>query len=76
MNLITKRFIFLSVLALSLSLSCQEMEKEKVAAQPNFLWLSVEDLSPRLGCYGDQIARGRSGAGRSGERGFAYSNFG
>ena len=57
MNLTTKRFFFLSILALSLSLSCQEIEKEEVAAQPNFLWLSVEDLSPRLGCYGDQIAR-------------------
>jgi len=55
MKLKIQCFVFLSSLALSLS--CQEVEKEKVTAQPNILWLSVEDLSPRLGCYGDQIAR-------------------
>ena len=25
--------------------------------QPNILWISLEDTSPRFGCYGDQIAR-------------------
>jgi len=25
--------------------------------RPNFLWISLEDTSPRFGCYGDQIAR-------------------
>lgn len=25
--------------------------------QPNILWLSCEDLSPRLGCYGDKVAQ-------------------
>src|SRR5690606_21436091 len=27
------------------------------APRPNILWLSVEDLSPRIGAYGDPIAR-------------------
>lgn len=27
------------------------------AERPNILWLSVEDMSPHLGCYGDQHAR-------------------
>jgi N-sulfoglucosamine sulfohydrolase len=26
-------------------------------ARPNILWLSLEDCSPRLGCYGDPVAR-------------------
>lgn len=25
--------------------------------QPNILWISCEDISPRLGCYGDQVAQ-------------------
>jgi N-sulfoglucosamine sulfohydrolase len=25
--------------------------------QPNFLWISLEDTSPRFGCYGDTVAR-------------------
>ena len=25
-------------------------------AQPNILWISCEDISPRLGCYGDDVA--------------------
>jgi N-sulfoglucosamine sulfohydrolase len=25
--------------------------------QPNILWISLEDTSPRFGCYGDQVAR-------------------
>lgn len=27
------------------------------AAPPNILWLTIEDLSPRLGCYGDTVAQ-------------------
>ena len=27
------------------------------ADHPNILWLSTEDMSPNLGCYGDQQAR-------------------
>lgn len=27
------------------------------AKQPNILWISCEDISPRLGCYGDPVAR-------------------
>ena len=26
------------------------------APRPNFLWISIEDTSPKLGCYGDQYA--------------------
>jgi uncharacterized sulfatase len=27
------------------------------ASRPNVLWLSTEDISPHLGCYGDKLAR-------------------
>ena len=27
------------------------------AGRPNVLWITCEDLSPRLGCYGDDLAR-------------------
>ncbi|HLP71582.1 MAG TPA: sulfatase [Bacteroidales bacterium] len=29
---------------------------QKDVKRPNILWISTEDLSPRLGCYGDNIA--------------------
>ena len=27
--------------------------------RPNILWLSLEDTSPRFGCYGDDVAHAR-----------------
>ncbi len=30
---------------------------ESFPAQPNILWISCEDISPRLGCYGDHVAQ-------------------
>ncbi len=30
--------------------------KQAAAAQPNILWISCEDISPNLGCYGDSYA--------------------
>ena len=27
------------------------------AHQPNILWISLEDTSPRFGCYGDDVAQ-------------------
>ena len=29
------------------------IKKTETVKQPNIIWLSVEDMSPRLGCYGD-----------------------
>jgi hypothetical protein len=26
-------------------------------SQPNILWISTEDMSPHLGCYGDAVAK-------------------
>ncbi len=27
------------------------------AAKPNILWISLEDITPMMGCYGDEYAR-------------------
>lgn len=34
------------------SLAAQQPQK-----RPNILWISTEDMSPHLGCYGDKVAR-------------------
>ncbi len=31
-------------------------EQKEQKARPNFLWISTEDISPDLGCYGDKYA--------------------
>lgn len=33
------------------------LAQERIPAPPNILWISVEDLSPRLGAYGDDLGR-------------------
>ncbi len=32
-------------------------EKDASAQRPNILWISIEDIGPMLGCYGDAYAR-------------------
>ncbi|MEM1137484.1 MAG: sulfatase [Bacteroidota bacterium] len=47
-------------LLLCLILSCQKEHKQQVEKQKpplNILWITNEDMSPHLGCYGDTIAR-------------------
>ena len=33
------------------------MNKTTAENVPNILWLSIEDTTPRFGCYGDPVAR-------------------
>lgn len=33
------------------------MSTSKTKTRPNILWISLEDTTPRFGCYGDSIAR-------------------
>tara|TARA_R110002049_G_scaffold4383_8_gene30643 strand:- start:797 stop:2683 length:1887 start_codon:yes stop_codon:yes gene_type:complete len=40
---------------LSLVLPCKGQSPKKL--QPNILWITTEDISPNLGCYGDEFAR-------------------
>ncbi len=42
-------------------------------AQPNFLWISTEDISPDLGCYGDAYAV-TPNLDRLAEQGVRYNN--
>ena len=44
-------WVALSVVGLLIN-SCQETNE--LAKRPNILWLYVEDISPNLGCYGDE----------------------
>jgi len=50
-----------NILGISLlTLAFQPMsgaETVKPARRPNILWISTEDFSPHLGCYGDQVAK-------------------
>jgi len=39
---------------ISFFLSCKEPRSRP--AQPNILWITTEDISPNLGCYGDEFA--------------------
>jgi len=55
MKLTIHQLIIVPVVALSLGFL--ETGTGKTNAHPNIVWISVEDLSPRLGCYGDPLAR-------------------
>lgn len=44
------RFLFPALAALALSTGT------RAAENPNILWISIEDTSPKLGCYGDKYA--------------------
>ena len=33
------------------------MSESRTAGRPNILWISVEDINPLLGCYGDRYAK-------------------
>ncbi len=55
------RSIFPAIFLIALLASCnQEIEQAEWPSfdfQPNILWITCEDMSPRLGCYDDPIAR-------------------
>ena len=58
-------YIFL----ISASLSGQTDNKK----QPNILWISIEDISPDLGCYGDKLAK-TPVLDELAKKGFRYTN--
>lgn len=52
------RFTLLTVIALLVLLPANAPKgKSAAASRPNILWISAEDISPDLGCYGDDYAR-------------------
>lgn len=58
-----KTLQILSLFSIFSLLSCSERSSEwrvlhaPFPESPNILWISCEDMSPRLGCYGDSVAR-------------------
>ena len=58
-------YIFL----ISVSLSGQTVNKQ----QPNILWISTEDISPDLGCYGNKLAK-TPVLDELAKKGFKYTN--
>ena len=46
---------FLGIGAASLLVSNSSAQEQ--VKRPNIIWISTEDLSPHMGCYGDQVAK-------------------
>jgi len=55
------------------SLLAANVAGQQVQKQPNILWISTEDLSPHLGCYGDKVAR-TPNIDRLASQGIRYTN--
>ena len=65
-------FSLLFLLQSSLFLGCSNTsEREK--KPPNILWITVEDISPNLGCYGDTLAH-TPNLDALASKGFRYNN--
>ena len=47
----------LLVILFLFSFAVTTIEKPQAQSRPNILWISAEDLSPDLGCYGDSYSR-------------------
>lgn len=39
------------------SMLCMNAASQQPPRRPNILWISTEDMSPHLGCYGDKVAK-------------------
>ncbi|WP_319592442.1 sulfatase [uncultured Draconibacterium sp.] len=61
------KYLIVFLIVLSFGVSAQENK------QPNILWISCEDISPRLGCYGDPVAQ-TPNIDRLAEQGMRYTN--
>jgi N-sulfoglucosamine sulfohydrolase len=47
----------LKLFGLCASLLAMQANAQQPQKRPNILWISTEDMSPHLGCYGDKVAR-------------------
>ena len=72
MNILGKLFyVYLFLLKFLFLVGCNTQEEEK--KRPNILWITVEDISPNLGCYGDRLAR-TPNLDALASKGFKYTN--
>lgn len=60
------------------NLGCKQVDEPEITGkpfpvQPNILWISCEDISPRLGCYGDNVAQ-TPNIDRLATQGIIYTN--
>jgi N-sulfoglucosamine sulfohydrolase len=53
----TRRLLFAFAILLGLAPAAGAQGTSRAPARPNILWISNEDMSPRLGAYGDALAR-------------------
>ncbi|MFN0084562.1 MAG: sulfatase-like hydrolase/transferase [Blastocatellia bacterium] len=51
------RIVWLMLLVMAALFPAQTRERGAAQSRPNILWISAEDISPDLGCYGDAYAR-------------------
>ncbi|MHC4624313.1 MAG: sulfatase-like hydrolase/transferase [Planctomycetota bacterium] len=57
-NVTRRRFLKESALGIgALAFASQTLHADKATDKPNILWITCEDISPNLGCYGDTYAR-------------------
>lgn len=52
-----KKFQSIAGLGLVSALAVNAHGQAQEVKRPNILWISTEDMSPHLGCYGDKVAR-------------------
>ncbi len=49
--------LFPALFSWNMPARAQSLPDQTKERRPNILWISTEDLSPHLGCYGDQVAQ-------------------
>ncbi|TFG43024.1 MAG: sulfatase, partial [Bacteroidia bacterium] len=54
-------------------LAANNASGQQTPKQPNILWISTEDMSPHLGCYGDNVAK-TPNIDRLASQGVRYTN--
>lgn len=51
-----KHLVWLQLLLLGVHCTASESSAEPTQERPNILWITAEDMSPTLGCWGDEYA--------------------
>lgn len=56
-NVTRREFLYKTGLSVAAGMFMMNLRCNKSVKRPNILWVTCEDMSPRLGCYGDSLAR-------------------